>query len=288
MKVAILGCGLMGGSLAAALRRRNLATSITGYDVDPDAGARGVRLGLFDAAASSCSEAARQANLVVLAAPVGAMPGLLSDLAGEFRPAAIATDLGSTKGDVVSAARRALGSAFARFVPAHPIAGGERPGLEHADADLFEGCTVVMTPATETRTDAVARVEHLWRSCGARVVQMDAVEHDRMLASVSHLPHVVAFALVAHLASQPDVQRRLALAGPGFRDFTRIAASSAAMWRDIALANRDAIGQELRALIAQLQQVDRALTAGDSGALQEVFELASRARRQMNGNGDGP
>jgi prephenate dehydrogenase len=288
MKVAILGCGFMGGSLAAALRRRNLATSIVGYDVDPEVGARGVRLGLLDAAASSCAQAARQANLVVLAAPVGAMPDLLSEVSGELRPAAIATDLGSTKADVVTAARRALGPSFARFVPAHPIAGGERTGLEHADADLFEGCTVVMTPAQETRSDAAARVEQLWRSCGARVVRMDAGEHDRMLASVSHLPHVVAFALVAHIARQPDAQRRLELAGPGFRDFTRIAASSAAMWRDIALANRDAIAEELRALISELQGVDRALSAGDPRYLQELFELASRVRRQMNGNRDGP
>jgi prephenate dehydrogenase len=288
MKVAILGCGLMGGSLAAALRRRNLATSITGYDVDPDVGGRGVRLGLFDTAASSCAQAARQANLVVLAAPVGAMPGLLSQIAGELRPAAIATDLGSTKADVVGAARRALGPSFVRFVPAHPIAGGERPGLEHADPDLFEGCTVAITPVEETRPDAAARVEHLWRSCGARVVRMDAGEHDRVLASVSHLPHVVAFALMAHIAAQPDARRRLELAGPGFRDFTRIAASSAAMWSDIALANRDAIGRELRALIAQLQHLDHALSAGDARVLQELFELASRTRRQMNGNPDEP
>lgn len=287
MRVAILGCGFMGGSFAAALRRRNLATSITGYDVDPDAGPRGVTLGLLDAAASSCSEAARQANLIVLASPVGAMPGLLSDIAAELRPAAIATDLGSTKADVVDAARRALGPSFARFVPAHPIAGGERPGLERADPDLFEGCTVVITPAEETRADAAARVEHLWHSCGARVVRMDAGEHDRVLASVSHLPHMVAFALVAHIARQPDAQRRLELAGPGFRDFTRIAASSAAMWRDIALANRDAIGGELGALIAELQRVDQALSAGDSRYLQELFELASQARRRLNGEADG-
>ena len=277
----------MGGSFAAALRRRNLATSITGYDVDPAVGARGVRMGLLDAAAPDCEQAARQADLVVLAAPVSAMPGLLSEIAGALGPTAIATDLGSTKVDVVSAARRALGPAFARFVPAHPIAGGEQPGLERADPNLFEGCTVVIAPTSETRADVAARVEQLWRSCGAHVVRMDADEHDRMLASVSHLPHVLAFALVAHIAGQPDAQRKLALAGPGFRDSTRIAASSPAMWRDIALANRDAIGQELRALIAVLQRVDQALSAGDPRILQELFELASRARRQMDGRGDG-
>jgi prephenate dehydrogenase len=277
----------MGGSLAAALRRRNLAASITGYDLDPDVGARGVRLGLLDAAASSGAQAARQADLIVLAAPVGVMPGLLSEIAPELGPAAIATDLGSTKADVVSAARRALGPAFARFVPAHPIAGGEQPGLERANPDLFEGCTVVITADSETRADAAAQVEQLWRSCGARVVRMDAGEHDRMLASVSHLPHVLAFAMVGHIAGQPDAQRKLGLAGPGFRDFTRIAASSPAMWRDIALANREAVGQELRALIAVLQRVEQALQVGDSRTLQELFEAGSRARRQLDGSGDG-
>lgn len=281
MKVAILGLGLMGGSLAAALRRGDAATWITGYDLDPEVSARGEQLDLLDAAAAGAEQAARHADVVVLASPVGAMPDLLAQIAGALEPAAIVTDLGSTKAGLVTAARSALGPAFERFVPAHPIAGGERAGLEFADPDLFRGCTVVITPESETRADAVERVEQMWHSCGAKVVSMSAGEHDLMLASVSHLPHVLAFALVAQIAGQPDGQRRLLLAGPGFRDFTRIAASSAVLWRDIALANREPLGEQLRELIAQLQRIDRALTEGDGGYLQCLFEDASRARRQI-------
>jgi prephenate dehydrogenase len=278
----------MGSSLAAALRRRDLASRVVGYDLDPDTGARAMRLGLIDATAASAAQAVQDADLVVLAAPVGAMPQLLEHIAAGLGPSALVTDLGSTKADVMAAAREALGAAFARFVPAHPIAGGERTGPEGADPDLFEGCTVVITAASETRADALARIEQLWRSCGARVAQMDAAEHDRLLASVSHLPHVLAFALVAQIAGQPDAQRKLSFAGPGFRDFTRSAAGSPAMWRDIALANRAAIGQELRALVSLLQRVEQALAAGDAQWLQQLFDLASRTRRRMNGGGDGP
>jgi len=288
MKVAILGIGLMGGSLAASLRGGSFASSITGYDLDPKVRERGMQLDLLDATAASPAQAAHGADLVVLASPVGSMAGLLTDITDALGAATIVTDLGSTKANVVDAARRALGPAFARFVPAHPIAGGERSGLEGAEPDLFEGRTVVITPESETRADAIERVEQLWRSCGAKIVTMDAARHDRLLASVSHLPHVLAFALVAQIADQPDAQAKLSIAGAGFRDFTRIAASSPALWTDIAMANRDAIGQELRGLIALLQQVDRALGAGDADTLQALFERASHTRRQLGGSHSGP
>jgi prephenate dehydrogenase len=282
MRTAILGTGLIGGSVAAALRRRHLASRIVGYDLDPEVCARAVALGLLDAAAASPAQAARDADLIVLAIPVGSMPDVLADLAAGLGSSAIVTDVGSTKADVLAAARGALGTAFARFVGAHPIAGSERAGPEGADPDLFEGCTVVITDAGETHADALVRIERLWQSCGARVVRMDAAEHDRMLATVSHLPHVLAYALVAQIAAQPDAQRKLSLAGPGFRDFTRIAASSPRMWRDVALANRDAIGAELRGFVATLQRIERALAAGDAPWLQQLFERASDTRRRMN------
>jgi prephenate dehydrogenase len=215
------------------------------------------------------------------------MPALLAQIARDLEPSALVTDLGSTKADVMAAARRALGPAFASFVPAHPIAGGERSGPEGADANLFEGCTVVITATNETRAEAVTHIEKLWRQCGARVARIDAGDHDRILASVSHLPHLLAFALVAQIAERPDAPRKLSFAGPGFRDFTRIAAASPVMWRDIALANRDAIGEELGALVAMLQRIERALALGDAPGLQQVFELASRTRRQMDGGSDG-
>jgi len=274
----------MGASVAAALRRRGLTSSIVGYDRDRGVCARAVELGLVDEAAPGPAQAVRGADLVVLAAPVGAMPELLKAIVAQLEPGALVTDLGSTKSDVMAAARDALGPAFARFVAAHPIAGSERSGPDGADPDLFEDCTVVITAARETSAGALARVEALWRSCGARIARMEAGDHDRLLASVSHLPHVLAFALVAQIAGEPDAQRKLSFAGPGFRDFTRIAASSPVMWLDIVLANRAALGQELRALIAMLQRIDRALEAGDVRWLQQMLELASRTRRSIDGD----
>jgi prephenate dehydrogenase len=285
MKVAILGCGLMGCSMAAALRARGLAHRFVGFDRDAGVSARALGLGLIDAAAPDPGQAVRQADLVVLATPVGSMPDLFARIAAELGPAALVTDLGSTKADVMAAARDALGPAFARFVAAHPIAGGERPGPEGAGPNLFEGCAVVITAANETRADALARIEELWRRCGARVARMDPGDHDRLLASVSHLPHVLAFALVAQIAAEPDAQRKLEFAGPGFRDFTRIAASSPVMWRDIVLANREALGGELRRYVALLQQVEQAVAAGDAKTLQDLFELASRTRRAIDRGG---
>ena len=277
----------MGGSVAAALKKRRLATPIVGYDLAPKVCARAIELGLLDECAATAAQAVRGADLVVLATPVGSMPALLAQIADELAPATLVLDLGSTKGDVVSAAREALGSAFERFVPTHPIAGSERSGPDGAQADLFDGCTVAITAGAETRADAVTRIETLWRQCGARVVRIDAVDHDRILAKMSHLPHLLAFALMAQIADQPDAQRSLSFAGPGFRDFTRIAGANPAMWRDIALANRQAIGQELRALVAMLQRVEHALVAADASSLQRMFELASRTRSGMERNGDG-
>jgi prephenate dehydrogenase len=271
----------MGGSVAAALRKRGLASRIVGYDRDGAASARALALGLIDAQANTAGAAVSGADLVMLAAPVGAMPGLMGDIAGALGQATVVTDLGSTKADVLAAAARLLGSAFDRFVPAHPIAGRERFGPEHADADLFEGRVVVTTPSAQTSVDAVERVEALWRACGARVERMEAAQHDRVLASVSHLPHLLAFALVAQIAGQPDAPLKLALAGGGFRDFTRIAASSAVMWRDIALANREALVVELKAYRRLLEELERALDAGDAAWIENLFERAGRARRSV-------
>jgi prephenate dehydrogenase len=188
--------------------------------------------------------------------------------------------VGSTKGGVIADARAVLGAAFPRFVPAHPIAGKELPGVEHADAGLFVGKRVVLTPVAETNREAVAKVEGLFALSGARVEKMDAAEHDRIFAAVSHLPHLLSFALVASIGAAPGGERKLGYGGAGFRDFTRIAASSPAMWRDICVANREAIGEELRGYRALLERMQRAVDEGDAAALQQTFELAARLRRQ--------
>ncbi|GAB4474410.1 MAG: hypothetical protein OHK0044_19120 [Burkholderiaceae bacterium] len=284
MKLALIGVGMIGGSVAAALRRAGAIEHAIGFDADAGAARRGVELGVLDAAAGSVEEAVRQADLVVLAVPVGAMREVLAAAARALPAHAVVTDVGSTKRSVIEAARATLGAASAspirRFVPGHPIAGRELPGVEHADGELFRGRLVICTPTEETSPHARATVEALWRRVGAQVVTMDADEHDRIFAAVSHLPHLLAFALVARIASEPDGERKLAFAGAGFRDFTRIAASSPAMWRDVCLANRAALGEELRGYRELLDELQRAVDAGDAAALEATFDLASRTRRR--------
>jgi prephenate dehydrogenase len=213
------------------------------------------------------------------------MRAVLREVAAAAQARAIVTDVGSTKASVIAAARAELASAsgpgFARFVPAHPIAGGELPGIEHADAALFRGRRLITTPVAETDAGALATVEALWRATGAEVTRMSADEHDRIFAAVSHLPHLLAFALVAQIAAAPDAQRMLGFAGAGFRDFTRIAASCPVMWRDIALANQSALSAALAGHRRLLDELQRALDAGDGEGLAQVFELASRTKRAL-------
>lgn len=284
MKLALIGVGMIGGSVAAALRRAGAIDRAVGFDADPKAARRGVELGVLDAVAASVEEAVREADLVVLAVPVGAMKEVMAAAAKALPAHAIVTDVGSTKLSVIDAARAALGAAgsrsIRRFVPGHPVAGRELPGVEHADAELFRGRLYICTPIGETDAQARASVESLWRRIGAQVVTMDPAEHDRVFAAVSHLPHLLAFALVARIASEPDGERKLGFAGAGFRDFTRIAASSPAMWRDVCLANRVALAEELRGYRALLDELQRAVDAADAAALEATFDLASHTRRR--------
>ena len=278
MKLALLGCGLLGGSAAAAWRRAGAATAVTGFDRDADAVRRGIALGMIDTAAGSLAEAVAGADCVLLATPVGAMPALLGALAPHLRDGAIVTDVGSTKEGIVDAARAALGAKFARFVPAHPIAGAESHGIDNAAAELFDGRWVIVTPAAETAIDALRRIESAWTDCGAIVERMEAREHDRIFAAVSHLPHLAAFALVDELAQRADSDTYFRFAASGFRDFTRIAGSSPEMWRDIALANREAVLAELDAYLAALQALRSAVSADDAEALLAIFSRAREAR----------
>jgi prephenate dehydrogenase len=281
MKLALIGCGLLGGSLAAAWRRAGCVSSVVGYDQDPARARSGVALGIADRAAASAAEAMTGADAIVLATPVGAMGALFAEIARHARADAVVTDVGSTKLGVINQARAALGAGFGRFVPAHPIAGGALPGIENASADLFAERWVVITPQPDTAAGALQWVEANWRASGAMVERMAAPEHDGIFAAVSHLPHVLAFALVDLIAAQPDGARKLQFAGGGFRDFTRIAASDPVMWRDIALANGHALGQELAALRRQLDAVQAAVDQGDGDALRQLFERASRVRREQ-------
>jgi len=279
MKLALIGVGLIGGSFAAALRAAGEVEAVIGFDIDPRAVAAGIDRGIVTRAAASAAEAVSGADVVIVATPVGALRATLASIAATLPAHAIVTDVGSTKCSVIEDAATTLGSAMPRFVPAHPIAGGERPGVQHADAQLFRDRLAIITPTTTTNPAALATIERLWRSTGARLERLAPDDHDRVFAAVSHLPHVLAFALVEMIARAPDAATKFAHAGAGFRDFTRIAASSPEMWRDVCQANRQPLATELRAYRDRLAVIQAAIEAGDGTALLEVFSEASAARR---------
>jgi prephenate dehydrogenase len=220
------------------------------------------------------------ADLVLVATPVAQYPALFAAMAGRLAPKTIVTDAGSTKQDVIATARATLGAALRRFVPGHPIAGTERSGATAAFDTLFAERNVVLTPIAETDPAATATVASLWSACGGRVRHLDAAAHDRVFAAVSHLPHLLAFALVDAFAARDDAAEIFRFAASGFRDFTRIAGSSPEMWRDISLANRVALSAEVAAFRTQLDRVAAMVAAGDGDALAAVFTRASEARRQ--------
>jgi prephenate dehydrogenase len=215
---------------------------------------------------------------VLAAIPVGAMPAMFRDLAEVLPAGAILTDAGSTKQDVIAAARATLGGKIGQFVPGHPIAGAETNGAGAAHAHLFEGKPVILTPLPENRPEDVALVESLWMACTARVARMTESDHDRVFAAVSHLPHLAAFALMEELAERPDADTFFRFAGTGFRDFTRIAGSHPEMWRDIALANREALLGELDTYIDKLEAIRGLVESRDGQALENLFARAREAR----------
>ena len=220
------------------------------------------------------------ADVVLLAAPVAQYPGLLAAMAGRLGARTIVTDAGSTKQDVIAAARAALGNSIAQFVPGHPIAGTEHSGAAAAFASLFRNRNVVLTPLPETDPAATAAIAGLWEACGGRVRVLDPAAHDRVFAAVSHLPHVLAFGLVDAFAARPDADDIFRFAASGFRDFTRIAASSPEMWRDISLANRDALLAEIGAFRAQIDRLAAMIATGDGDGLEALFARARKARRE--------
>lgn len=276
--LAVVGVGLIGGSFAAALRRAGQVGRVLGVGRNAQSLARAVELGLIDEAASA-EDAAARADLILLATPVGGLGDVLSRMRAHLRSDTVLTDGGSTKAEVVEAARAALGDRIAQFVPGHPIAGAERTGPEAADAELYRKRTVILTPLAENGAASLELVRRAWQACGADVIDMDADAHDRVLASVSHLPHLLSAVYMEQVAEATDASTRLALAGSGFRDFTRIAAGSPEMWRDIFLSNRDAMLAELADVRTVLDRAERAIADGDGAALLTLLDTAARARR---------
>jgi prephenate dehydrogenase len=277
-KVVICGVGLIGGSFALALKAAGRAGEIVGMGRRASAVQEALELGVIDRSSSDWAEALQGADLVFLAVPVGQMQAVMQAMAPHLAAGTLVTDAGSTKSDVVAVARAALGEKVSCFIPGHPIAGAEKSGVGAARADLFQGKRVVLAPLAENPADAVACIENLWQDCGAEVSCLTAAAHDQIFAAVSHLPHLLAFALVHEFAQRPDADQLFGFAAGGFRDFTRIASSHPEMWRDICLANRHALLAELDAYMAELMRTRVLLASADADGLRAMFD-AARTRR---------
>ncbi len=287
-KLVVCGVGLIGGSFALALRQAGVARRIVGIGRSEASLARAVALGVIDEATNDWSTALDGADFVLLAPPVGQMDAVMAAMAPHLAPGTIVTDAGSTKRDIIEAVYRHLGAHLATVVPAHPIAGAEKSGVESAFASLYAGRKVVVTPLPENEPAAVLRVREVWEACGAQIHEMPPQEHDRVFAAVSHLPHLLAFGLVHDLAGRANADQLFNFAAGGFRDFTRIAGSHPEMWRDICLANRQALLAELDQYLAELAYLRALLLSGDSERLEQLFDEARTARNTWAEQFSGP
>ncbi len=277
-QLGLIGCGLMGGSFALALKRAGLVKRVVGYSKSPSTTERARQMGVIDIEAPSALLAVSGADIVLLAVPVSATEATFKAIRHLITPNTLVMDVGSTKRDVVDAARRVLRDYVGCFVPAHPITGKELSGVEHADANLYAGKQVVLTPIERTYTAQLNKAVSLWTALGCNVVQMSPREHDAAFASVSHLPHLIAFALMNGISGQAQGADYLSLAGPGFRDFSRIAASDSKMWRDILIANREELLAQSKIFQQTLQSLENLITTGDGDALERQLEKASETR----------
>jgi len=278
-KIAILGVGLIGGSLAMVCKQKGLAKQIVGYGRRPENLKKAVKLGVIDRFFQDLRETVQGADLIVLATPVGQFEALAREMASALSKEAIVTDVGSVKGSLVTRLERLLPNGN-RFVGAHPIAGKEKAGVEAASATLFVGAQCILTPTERTNPSALESVKALWEATGSKLVLMDPVQHDQILAAVSHLPHLVAYALVnTVLETKIQGQEVVSFSAGGFRDFTRIAASSSEMWRDICLLNRDPILGMIEAYEKAITRLKQLIRQGDGKGLEAEFERAKKARR---------
>lgn len=289
-QLGIIGCGLIGGSFGLAMRHGGRVRRIVGYSKSPASVQRALQLGVIDAAAGSAAQAVAGCDIVLLAVPVSATETTLRAIREHLEPGVLVMDVGSTKRDVVDAARRVLRDRIASFVPAHPIAGKESAGVDHADGTLFTGRQVILTPLAQTPAEHVEAAARVWSAFGAQVSTMTPEQHDEAFAAVSHLPHLLAFAFFNAIRAQQASRDHLALAGPGFRDFTRIAASDPTIWRDILCANREQVLEQSRLFREALAAFEQAMKAADADALEALIRPAAtgRARWKMAGGGTPP
>ena len=287
-QLGVIGCGLMGGSFALALKRAGLVKRVIGYSKSPSTTEKAKKLGVIDQAAESALLAVSGSDLVLIAVPVAATEATFKAIRHLIEPGVLIMDVGSTKRDVVDAARRVLKENIASFVPAHPIAGKEVSGIANADATLYNGRQVILTPLPQTNPELVQKATDVWAAIGAQVLRMTPENHDGAFAAVSHLPHMLAFAYFNSVARQPAGRDYLSLAGPGFRDFTRIAASDSTMWRDILMSNREEVLKQSMRFRHTLEAMEHALKSGNVEALEDMIRGASEARGSWQMNAPKP
>jgi prephenate dehydrogenase len=283
-QLGLIGCGLMGGSFAMALKKAGLVKRVVGYSKSPSTTERARQMGIIDVEAPSALLAVSGADIVLIAVPVSATEASFKAIKHLVTPDMLIMDVGSTKRDVIDAARRSLREHIGLFVPAHPIAGKESAGVENADADLYVGKQVILTPIDRTLPAQLQKATELWTRMGCKVLTMSPEQHDAAYAAVSHLPHLIAFALMNAISGQPQGQEYLSLAGPGFRDFTRIAASDPKVWRDILLANREELLAQSQIFQRNLQALEVMISGGNAQALEGLIEQASMTRAHWSMN----
>ena len=277
-QLGLIGCGLMGGSFALALKRAGLVKRVIGYSKSPSTTEKARQLGVIDQAAESALLAVSGSDVVLIAVPVAATEATFKAIRHLVEPGVLFMDVGSTKRDVVDAARRVLKERVPSFVPAHPIAGKESAGISHADATLYNGRQVILTPLPQTNPELVQKATDCWAAIGSQVLRMTPENHDAAFAAVSHLPHLLAFAYFNSVAHQPAGRDFLSLAGPGFRDFTRIAASDPAVWRDILMSNREELLKQAARFRHALDAMEHVIKNGNAEALEDLVRKASEAR----------
>jgi prephenate dehydrogenase len=277
-QLGVIGCGLMGGSFALALKRGGLVKRVIGYSKSPSTTERAKRMGVIDVAAESALLAVSGSDIVLIAVPVAATEVTFKAIRHLVEPGVLFMDVGSTKRDVVDAARRVLKDRVPSFVPAHPITGKEVAGVQNADAALYAGRQVILTPLPQTSPELVQKATDIWAAVGAQVLRMTPENHDAAFASVSHLPHMLAFAYFSAVVNQPAGRDFLSLAGPGFRDFTRIAASDPTIWRDILMANREEILKQSARFRHTLDAMEHVIKSGNAEALEDLIRSAAEAR----------
>ncbi|MDH4052805.1 MAG: prephenate dehydrogenase/arogenate dehydrogenase family protein [Rubrivivax sp.] len=281
-QLGVIGCGLMGGSFALALKRAGMVRRVVGYSKSPSTTERARKLGIIDVAAESALLAVSGSDIVLIAVPVSATEVTFKAIRHLVEPGVLLMDVGSTKRDVVDAARRVLRERIGSFVPAHPIAGKEQAGIQHADAGLFAGRQVILTPLPQTAPEMVQKATDAWAAVGSQVLKMTPENHDAAYAAVSHLPHLLAFAFFSAVTHQPAGSDFLSLAGPGFRDFTRIAASDPKVWRDILIANREELLKQSQRFRHTLDALEHVIKLGNADALEDLIRRASDGRAQWH------